>query len=133
MNISMFTSKIVRISMLLAVFAALFVSAAPAYAAYDPFSRVNCGKAGDSTVCNRTGQDPVTGPNGVIRKVTQVIATIAGAAAVIIIVLSGIRYITSGGDAEGVSRAKKTIIFAAVGLIVIVMAQALINFVLNRI
>jgi hypothetical protein len=47
--------------------------------------------------------------------------------------LAGIRYITSDGDAEAVAKAKRTIILAAVGLVIIALGQALINFVLNRV
>lgn len=134
MAISPLIHRTIRIMLLLVVGISIFAVSTPAAAVYAPYGKVDCSKVKDgSAVCSRGAGDPITGPNGIIRKVTQIIAILAGAAAVIIIVLSGIRYITSAGDAEGVSRAKKTIIFAAVGLIVIATGQAIINFVLNRI
>lgn len=122
-------------SLILGVLACLpagpLVSQAAA-ASYNPFGSA-CTGANESAICNNSGEDPVTGPNGIIHTVTVVISIIAGVAAVVIMVISGIRYITSNGEAASVSQAKKSIIYAAVGLVVIVVAQPIINFVLSRI
>lgn len=123
-----------RLTALVAMLAVLAAPATALAATYDLQGSVDCGKASDSTVCSTTpGGDPVSGPNGIIHKVTMIIATIAGIAAVIVMVTGGITYITSNGEADAVSRAKKTIIFAAVGLVVIVLGQTIINLVLSRI
>ena len=122
----------VHIFILLAFLASAVFISAPVFAV-DPLSGVDCATAQDSAVCSRTGQDPVTGSTGIIRNATRLVALIAGAAAIIVIVLAGIRYITSNGEAEQVSRAKKTIIFASVGLIVIVLGQVIISFVLSKV
>lgn len=107
-----------------------------AAAQYNPFSGVKC-NAGDqknSTVCQtNTTNDPIAGADGVILRAARIISIIAGAAAVIVIVLSGIRYITSAGDPSQISQAKNGIIFAVVGLLVILLAQPILNFVIIRI
>ena len=64
-------------------------------------------------------------------KVVNLVAVIAGAAAVIIIILAGLRYIQSGGNSEDVTGARRAIIYAVVGLIFIVLARSLIALVLK--
>lgn len=58
---------------------------------------------------------------------------IAGIVAVIVIIIGGIRYATSNGDSSGVQSAKNTILYAVIGLIVIIMAAAITTFVLNNV
>jgi heme/copper-type cytochrome/quinol oxidase subunit 2 len=125
---------IVRALLTLSLLIAVVVPAAPAFAATNPFGDTCAIGAGrNSAVCQRSGGDPVTTNDGVIHRVTQLLAIIAGVIAVIVIVVGGIRYIASGGDAEQVSRAKRTIIWAVVGLAVIVSGQTIINFIISRI
>lgn len=52
----------------------------------------------------------------------------AGAVALIIILYSGIKYITSGGDPVKVASARKTLTFAIIGLVLIVLAFVFLNF-----
>lgn len=70
-------------------------------------------------------------------KVTSTVATfveilsiVAGIVAVIMIIISGLRYITSGGDSSKVAAAKSSLIYALVGLAVAALAQLLVRFVL---
>jgi len=112
---------------------AVVLPASPVLAATNPFGSVDCTKAPDSAVCQPTTGDPISGSNGVLHKVTLLIAVLAGAAAIIVMILAGIRYITSNGDAEQVAKAKRTIILAAAGLVIIVAGQAIINIVLSRV
>lgn len=58
---------------------------------------------------------------------------VAGIAAVIAIVVGGIRYVVSGGDQAGVKAAKNTIMYAVVGLVVVIAAAAITNFVINNV
>jgi|SRR5581483_1995153 len=90
--------------------------------------------ASQAAVCsNEVTNDPLTGPNGVLGKVTKDVALFAGATAVIIMMVGGFMYILSNGDSGKVSTAKDTILYAAVGLVVIALAQTLIVFVIDRI
>ena len=94
-----------------------------------------CKQAPNSALCtgkDNSGKNPLTGPNGIIRKTTLVIATIAGIAAVIMVLVGGFMYVTAGGDAGKVGEAKKTILYAIVGLLVISVSEALILFVLSK-
>jgi len=58
---------------------------------------------------------------------------IAALAAVIFIILGGIRYIFSQGEDDQATQAKNTILYAVIGLIVIGLAAALVNFVIDAI
>jgi hypothetical protein len=51
--------------------------------------------------------------------------------ALIILVLAGVRYITAQGEDDQVEQAKHTILYAGVGLIVIGLSAAIVNFVLE--
>lgn len=68
----------------------------------------------------------------VIRGVITLLSVIAGIAAVIMIIISGLKYITSNGDSQAVSSAKSTLIYAIVGLVVVAVAQFIVRFVLKN-
>lgn len=65
---------------------------------------------------------------GIINKVANIIAFLAGAVATIMIMYAGYGFITSDGNSEKVSRARQTIFYAAIGLVVIVSARLLVSF-----
>ncbi len=83
-----------------------------------------------------TGQTGGTCPGGgadlnkVLTAVLNVLSVLAGVIAVIMIIIAGMKYITSGGDAQAVASAKKTLIYAIVGLIVVATSQVIVHFVL---
>lgn len=73
------------------------------------------------------------GPNGIITKIVRLLSLVIGIAAVIVIIIGGIRYVTSSGDPNNTTGAKNTILFAIVGLLVALLAQAIIIFVISKI
>lgn len=68
-----------------------------------------------------------------INKVVDVVSVLVGIIAVIMIIIAGLRYVTSNGDSGSVGSAKNTLLYAVVGLIVVAFAQTIVKFVLNRI
>lgn len=105
-----------------------------ALAANPAYSGVQCsGAAAKSPVCHASTTDPLTGNNGVIVKAANIFALVAGIAAVIIIIIAGINFIMSSGDAAKTGRARETIIYAAVGIVVIVLARTIITFIVSRV
>jgi len=54
-----------------------------------------------------------------------------GVVAVIMIIHSGMKYVTSRGDAEQVKSAKNTLLYAVIGLIVAMLAFTIVNFVIG--
>ena len=73
-----------------------------------------------------------SGVTNIIGTVVKILGIIVGAAAIIMILVSGFRYITSAGDSNRISSAKNTLIYALIGLAVAVLAQVLVNFVIQQ-
>lgn len=70
---------------------------------------------------------------GIVQKVIKVLLFIIGAASVVMIIVGGVRYVTSAGNPEAVKGAKNTIVYAIVGLVVAILAYAIVTFVINNI
>lgn len=68
----------------------------------------------------------------IMRLAVNLLSVVAGIIAVIAIIISGMKYITSGGDASQVSSAKRSLIYAVVGIVVAAMAQIIVRFVLAK-
>jgi len=58
---------------------------------------------------------------------------LVGAVAVVMIVIAGFRFVASAGNETAVAAARKTIMYAVIGLLVVAVAQAIVHFVLNNI
>jgi Type IV secretion system pilin len=98
-------------------------------------SAIDCtGATKDSAVCaeHDTTTDPASGNKGVLARVTSIVALVAGMAAVIMVIVGGVYYITANGDSGKITNARNTIMYALIGLVVIIVARALINFVVNK-
>ena len=74
----------------------------------------------------------IDGDKGLIKTVVNVLLWAVGILSVIMIIFSGFRYITSAGDASKTKSAQSTLIYSVVGLIVAIMAYAIVNMVTNR-
>lgn len=77
--------------------------------------------------------NPLFGVDGVLTSVIEWLTAIVGVASVIMIIIGAIRYITSGGQPQSAESARNTIIYAIIGLVVSLIAQAIVVLVLNRI
>lgn len=78
------------------------------------------------------GEEAATRVNDLLRDVINIFSVIVGVIAVIMIIVGGLKYITSGGDSGNVSSAKNTIIYALVGLVIVALAQFIVRFVLGK-
>jgi hypothetical protein len=67
-----------------------------------------------------------------IKDVVNVLLFLIGAISVIVIIISGIKYVTSDGDASKIKSAKDTILYAVVGVIVALLAYGIVNFILDQ-
>lgn len=72
------------------------------------------------------------GVNGTFNTITNVLLYVIGAIAVIMIVIGGLRYVLSGGNSEQVTAAKNTILYAIIGIIIAILAYAIIRFVIGN-
>ena len=86
----------------------------------------------------QNGADMANGGGGsnqnlpdIITTIINVMLFIAGALAVIMIIYGGIRYITAHGDEKQVKVAKDTIVYSVTGLIIAILAYALVTFIFN--
>lgn len=68
-----------------------------------------------------------------LSKVMNTVYILAGMVAVLIIVIAGIMFVTSNGDSNRVSTAKQAILAALIGLVFIIFAFAITQFVIGRI
>lgn len=67
----------------------------------------------------------------VIRVALQMLSIVAGVIAVIMVIISGLKYVTSQGDSNKISSAKNSLIYAIVGIVVVVFAQVVVQFVIR--
>ena len=74
-----------------------------------------------------------TDVNDVFKTIVNVLLFVIGAVAIIMIIISGIRYTTSGGNANGVAAAKNTLLYSVIGLVVAIFAYAIVNWVVGEI
>jgi hypothetical protein len=82
----------------------------------------------NTAVCQSKDNSDVKKYVGVI---VNALLFILGAVAVIMIIIGGIRYATSMGDAKNIEAAKNTIMYSVIGLVVAVLAYAIVNYVIN--
>ena len=95
---------------------------------------VSSAKGNDQVSCLfGSEKEGCTEGSGIFQIIVNVILFIVGAVAVIMIVIGGVRYTVSNGDSNAVTGAKNTIMYAIVGLVVAIVAYALVNFVVVNI
>ncbi len=70
--------------------------------------------------------------NKLIKDGLNLLSFIAGLAAVIMIIVAGIKFVTSQGESANIASARNTIIYAVIGLVVVALSQFIVKFVLNK-
>ena len=105
----------------------LFAITPMVHAEVNPVDSVNKGvtAAGGK---NNNGADL----KGSIRTIVDILLFVLGAIAVIVIVVGGLRYVLSAGDSNSITAAKNTILYAVIGLIVALLAYAIVNWVIAQ-
>ena len=78
--------------------------------------------------CGKSGSDKLS---KTIMNIINVVLGIVGIIAVIYIIIGGINYMTSLGDPGKVQKAKNTILYAIIGLVVVILAGVIVNFVIS--
>ena len=113
-----------------ALLAGLAVSVATTYAN-------NCDVSGGITGgkdCARNDEQPenlFNGDDSVFQTVTNVMLFLIGAISVVMLIYGGIRYTISQGDSTAVTNAKNTIMYAVIGIVIAILAFAIVNFVVT--
>jgi glucose uptake protein GlcU len=70
---------------------------------------------------------------GVFANVANILVFLVGSVSVIMIIIGGLRYVTSNGDSKQTEAAKNTVLYAVIGLIVAIVAYAIVDFVVKNI
>ncbi len=120
-------TKILTVGMLMVGLLGVFT---PAVSAANGINICSNGNE-DSVYCKNknTGETQV---NGIIKTIVEVLLTAVGAISIIMIVIGGIMFALSSGDAQKAAKARNTVLYAVVGLAVSLFASAIVNFVFNR-
>lgn len=110
--------------------------ATPAFAATTDLQKnlcagTNLDLSGTKNNCG-TGSGATSNLNKLLTDIVNIFSAIVGVVAVIMIIVGGLRYITSGGDSSKVGTAKNTLIYAIIGLIVVALAQIIVHFVFAK-
>lgn len=101
--------------------------------------------AGNSVSASDPGQEIIKGVNGAggnggsgdqdfggqVQTVVNILLFLLGTVAVVMIIIGGIRYAASNGDQTQVTAAKNTILYSVIGLIVAILAFAIVNFLVD--
>ncbi len=128
-----FAQAVVALALLLAPATPVFAQSAQ--------DQINSGLCAGSNLQfseNSSGADCSTSDatqkiNALIHTVVNLLSAIVGVVAVIMIIVGGLRYITSGGNDTSVTSAKNTILYAIIGLIIVALAQILVRFTLSKV
>ena len=115
--------------------------AAPVLIPVSAYADVNSGlcagaslSASDIDKCKISDTSKVTNDkvDSTITAVINLFSLIVGVAAVIMIIIGGLKYITSSGDSGNITGAKNTILYAIIGLVVVALAQFIVKFVIGK-
>ena len=120
--------------------AAAVFSFAPAMAAVKcPEGSLRKGEAPTLAQCNvpedKAEGSPTNGKSlmEVVQTVLNVIISVLGIVTVIMIIVGGVQYMTSQGDPAKATKARNTILYGVIGLIVALLSFAIVNFVLKEV
>ena len=119
--------KLIIASLTIAVFGVVALVPASTSYALDPLAACNSGGNGDNAVCKNKSDDA----NKLIGTLVNTLLFVVGTLAVIMIIWAGISYTISTGDSGKVTRAKNTLVYSIVGLIIAFLAYAIVNWVLQ--
>ena len=114
---------------------ALLLSGVAVTTVASPLALADTKKEAQTAVDDLSGGH-VDGTNKVkttIKDIINILLFLIGMIAVLMIVIAGFRFVTSNGDANTVSSAKNTIIYAVIGIVIAIMSYAIVNFILDNI
>ena len=116
--------KIIKLALplLLIVFVALF--------SFTNVSALTLQEGAEAARCDGCPAN-LFGDTGIFKQVTNTILYIVGIIAVVMLIIGGIKYVVSGGDAKKVTDAKNTVLYAIIGLVIAFLAFAIVNFVVT--
>lgn len=88
--------------------------------------------AANSAVCKEIVEPPGEKTTNTFRNIVNLLLAGAGIIAIITIIISAIRFISSRGDSNAVTKARQTLIYSVAGLVITALAFAIVNFVFSQ-
>lgn len=77
-----------------------------------------------------SGLPNISANGGAVQTILNIVFGLIGAISLLMIVIGGFKYVTSSGDSARVNSAKNTILYSVIGLVISVLAFAIVNFIL---
>lgn len=116
--------KLVAALLVVAVLGVAVLAPVASVGALDPLAGV-CDSGTAGTVCDNQDENA----EDLIGVLVNTLLFIVGTLAVVMIIVSGIFYVISSGDAGKVAKAKNTLMYSIVGLVIALIAFVLVNWV----
>lgn len=73
----------------------------------------------------------LVGTDGTLSNIVNSVLYVAGIIAVVMLIIGGIRFMVSRGDKDKVQKAKNTVIYAIIGLVLVIFSYAIVNFIVS--
>lgn len=133
---------LIKISFVLTLLTPLTIATQPAFAApaCDPNTTQQALQAGANGAAGVPGCDvdkakteAASNLETTVTNVVNVMSLVIGVLAVIMLIIGGLRYVTSGGKQENIQAAKNTLLYAVIGVAIAALSQAVIHFVLKNV
>ncbi len=122
-------TRIIQSVVFVSIFMIMALVVFPVAAQIQPISGSECGEFG--IPCS--GNDDTSSMIYYLSTIINIFLGLAGLIAAIFLIMGGIRYITSRGEEEETKKAKNTILFAIIGLIIIGLSAVIVNFVVGAV
>lgn len=111
-------------------FSAAAVAVVPATAYAAPCDTLTI--ANGAECAKPTGaKEDLFGDKGIFSTIANTLIFLVGAIAVLFLIIGGLRYVVSNGEAKNVEAAKNTILYAIIGIVVAILAYAAVKFVIT--
>ncbi len=131
MNKLLLNDRVLKVSIVAAGFlpSAILAGETTGETCSDPASAENPINAGAQCSQAKGTSGDLFGAGGIFHTIANILIFLVGAVAVIMLIIGGLRYVISQGNKEHVSSAKDTILYSVIGIIVAILAYAIVNFV----
>ncbi len=119
--------------MVVAMMALSLVALAPAISPVSAKTCADGSTVADGALCGQVDGLPTClfGKGCAFTQITNGALFLIGAVSVLMLIYGGIRYTLSGGDSKAVTDAKNTVLYSIVGIVVALLAYAIVNWVLT--
>lgn len=126
----------------LTIISAIFVSSGLAFGLASPAQAAIFSGAKDEACrgANLSGSNSNCNTNAAsdrisstLQKIINILTIIVGIAAVISIIINGLRFITANGDANSITSARNGVIYSLIGLVIVALAQVIVRFIIQQV